>query len=48
MSYHSYKMYLPDNAKKGDTFRCMCSVQWQLVRTFPWKKWVVVRKEDRP
>ena len=43
MSYHSCKMYEPKHANIGDTYRCMCGVEYRLVRKFPWKKWEKVQ-----
>lgn len=43
MSYHSCKTWEPKDAKKGDTYRCMCGVEWRLERVFPWRKWVIVK-----
>ena len=40
MSYHSCKTWEPETASKGDTYRCVCGIEYVLTRTFPWKKWV--------
>lgn len=36
---HSCEHHEPKGAKKGDTYKCICGVEYVCVRVFPWRKW---------
>jgi len=45
MSYHDCSGYAPKHAKIGDTYQCICGVEYELVRKFPWKKWEQIKDD---
>ena len=46
MSYHDCSGYGPTHANIGDTYRCICGVEYKLVRKFPWKKWEQIKDDS--